>query len=118
MDKKILVVDDDPAIRNYLSALLTDNGYEVAVAADAEEGMNIAKNQGPDLITLDIEMPGEWGPRFYRQLSKDKELKDIPVIIISGLAGQQYAVPKAVASISKPFDRGELLEIIKQTLDM
>ena len=117
MGKKILVVDDDPAIRSYLSALLSDNGYEVATAADAEEGMNLAKSDMPDLITLDIEMPGEWGPRFYRQLSKDKTLKEIPVIIISGLSGQQYAVPKAVASISKPFDRAELLSIIKQTLE-
>ena len=116
MKKKILVIDDDLNVRDYLAALFKDNGYEVCVAGDVKEGLEQAKAEHPDLITLDIEMPGEWGPRFYRQLTQEKDLKNIPVVVISGLTGHQYAVVKAVASISKPFDREELLSIVKDTL--
>ena len=117
MKKKILVIDDDLNVRDYLVSLFEDNGYEVCVAGDTKEGIKQAKAQIPDLITLDIEMPGEWGPRFYRQLTQEKELKNIPVIVISGLSGHQYAVVKAVASISKPFDREELLKLVEETLN-
>ncbi|HGY12050.1 MAG TPA: response regulator [Desulfobacterales bacterium] len=116
MKKKILVIDDDLNIRDYLVSLFNDNGYDAYVAKDGKEGFKVAKETIPDLITLDIEMPGEWGPRLYRQLSQDSHLKNIPVIVISGLSGHQYAVVKAVASLSKPFDRDELLKIVKQTL--
>lgn len=117
MKKKILVIDDDLNVRDYIVSLFKDNGYEVYTAGDVKNGLEEAKKNLPDLITLDIEMPGEWGPRFYRQLSADPELKNIPVIVISGLSGHQYAVVKAVASISKPFDRDKLLNIVKDTLN-
>ncbi|WP_299976222.1 DVU0259 family response regulator domain-containing protein [Desulfobacula sp.] len=116
MKKKILVIDDDLNIRDYLVSLFNDNGYDACLAGDVKEGLKVAKKNKPDLITLDIEMPGEWGPRLYRQLSQDPQLKNIPVIVISGLSGHQYAVVKAVASLSKPFDRDELLKIVKETL--
>ena len=112
--KKILIVDDDPNIRDYLVSLLEDNGYATFTAVDVREGLETAKKENPDLITLDLEMPGEWGPRFYRQLSQDKGLKNIPVIVISGLSGNDYAISKAVATLSKPFDRDELLTLIKE----
>ncbi len=117
MKKKILVIDDDLNIRDYLVSLFTDNGYDAYIAGDVKEGIKEATKIKPDLITLDIEMPGEWGPRFYRQMSQDPELKNIPVIVISGLSGHQYAVVKAVASLTKPFDRDELLAIVKETLN-
>jgi len=78
--------------------------------------MEIVKKENPDLITLDLEMPEEWGPRFYRKLSKEKPFKNIPVIVISGLSGNQYAIHKAVASLTKPFDREVLLKIVKDTI--
>lgn len=116
MKKRILVIDDDPNIVDYLEALFKDNGYETSVARDAKEGIKEAKKNIPDLITLDIEMPGDWGPRFYRHMSQDADLKNIPVIVISGLSGNAYAIPKAVASVKKPFDREELLGIVKDTI--
>lgn len=116
MQKKILVVDDDLNVRDYLVSLFEDNGYKVWVAGDVKQGLETAKSVVPDLITLDIEMPGEWGPRFYQKINIDPELKDIPVIVISGLAGHESAIVNAVASISKPFDRDKLLKIVKETL--
>lgn len=114
--KKILIVDDDPNIRDYLVSLLEDNGYATCTANDVRDGLRVAKEYKPDLITLDLEMPGEWGPRFYRQLSQDKELKNTPIIVISGLSGNEYAISKAVATLNKPFDREELLGIIKENI--
>ncbi|MBW1813136.1 MAG: response regulator [Deltaproteobacteria bacterium] len=116
MSKKILIVDDDPNIISYLTDFFSDNGYETCSAADGTEALTVAQAEKPDLITLDLEMPEEWGPRFFRKLSQDTELKNTPVIVISGLTGNQYAIQKAVASISKPFEREELLQIVKDTI--
>jgi len=116
MSKKILVIDDDHNIIDYLTTLFEDNGYDVKSASDAQKGLDIAKAEPPDLITLDIEMPGDWGPRFYRKMTQMDSLKNIPVIVISGLTSNQYAVQKAVATLSKPFDKDELLKIVKDAL--
>ena len=115
MAKKILVIDDDPVIVKYLVTLLTDNGYETVSATDGAEAFEIVEREKPDLITLDLQMPEEWGPRFYRKLSKSK-FKDTPVIVISGIAGQ-HAVRKAAAYLSKPFDPDKLLGIVRKTID-
>ena len=82
MAKKIMIIDDDPAIVRYLQAVFSDNGYATCSASDSREGLEMVRSEKPDLITLDLQMPGEWGPRFYRKLRQDKELKDIPVIVI------------------------------------
>jgi DNA-binding response OmpR family regulator len=116
MAKKILIIDDDPNIVTYLTDFFGDNGYETCSATDGIEALDVVKKERPDLITLDLEMPEEWGPRFYRKLSQEKEFKNIPVIVISGLTGSKYAVQKAVASITKPFDRDELLNIVKESI--
>ena len=116
MKKKILIIDDDPNIVDYLVSLFEDNGYQTFSAGEVSEGLEIAKKEVPDLITLDIELPDEWGPRFYRKMSQEKNLKNIPVIVISGLTGSDHAVGRAVASITKPFDRDELLKIVKNTI--
>ena len=114
MKKKIMVIDDDPAVVEYLTTLFEDNGYDTCSAKDAFEGIEVAREQKPDLITLDLEMPGEWGPRFYRKMTEDPNLKNVPVVVISGLSGHKYAINKAVASISKPFDRDQLLKVVKE----
>ena len=117
MSKKILVIDDDPNVVEYLVTLLEDNGYSVVTAADGAQGLAQAEKEAPDLITLDLEMPGDWGPRVFRDLSRNDELKNIPVVVISGLSGNQHAIQKAVASLTKPFDREELLKIVGDILD-
>ena len=116
MSKKILIIDDDPNIVDYLVTLFEDNDYSTTSAANAQEGLEIAKREIPDLITLDIEMPGDWGPRLYRKMVEDKKLKNIPIIVISGLTGSEHAISKAVACIKKPFDHDNLLKLVKDTL--
>lgn len=115
--KKILIIDDDPVIRKYLAKLLDDNGYETVVSEDAKKAMKVVSSEPFDLITLDLDMPGEWGTRFFSKLAKDNHLKNIPVIVISGMSGNEYAIPKAVASLTKPFDQKELLKIVRDILN-
>ena len=115
MPKKILIIDDEPVIVKYLQAVFSDNGYETCVATSSMEGLDVVRREKPDLITLDIQMPGEWGPRFYRKLRQDKELRETPVIVISGIDGD-HAVKDAVAFVKKPFDPERLVGIVKNTI--
>jgi DNA-binding response OmpR family regulator len=115
MNKKILIVDDDPVIAKYLKALFSDTGYDTCTAENGKQAIDVFNQEKPDLITLDLEMPEEWGPRFFRKLSKTKGFST-PVVVISGLPGQQYSLPKAAASFSKPFDEKQLLAKVKELL--
>lgn len=116
MPKKIMVVDDDPDIVDYLVSVFEDHGYETCRASDGVSAFEVAMAEKPDLITLDIEMPHEWGPRFYRRLTSEKEFSDIPVIVISGLSGIHLAIRRAVATIKKPFDPADVIQIVHEAL--
>ena len=115
MAKKIMVVDDDPVIVNYLVTLFEDNGYDTCSASDGVEALEVLKKEKADLITLDLDMPEEWGPRFYRKLRKDKELKDVPVIVVTGIDGD-HAIKDAIGVVRKPFDPEKLLRMVKKTI--
>jgi DNA-binding NtrC family response regulator len=116
MSRTILIIDDDPYIVKYLEDILQDDGYTTCTASNVEDAMQQLRDNKPDLITLDLEMPDEWGPRFYRKMVQDTECRDIPVIVVSGLTGIHLAIKNAVASFRKPFNPQELLETIKATL--
>ena len=116
MKKRIMIIDDDPVIVNYLETLFDDNGYETATANDGNEAKRIMTDFKPDLITLDLEMPNEWGPKFYRNIMKKTEFQSIPVIVISGLAGREHSIKKAVAYFAKPFNPDEILNKVKETI--
>jgi len=115
-EKKILIIDDDPVIVKYLEELFSNNGYETTAAYDGLEAADSVKKMKPDLITLDLDMPNEWGTRFYRKLTKPKGGRDIPVIIVSGLPGREHSIKKAVAYFGKPFDEDKLIETVKNTI--
>ena len=115
MPKKILIIDDDPIVVKYLEAVFSDNGYETCTATSTMEGLDVVKREKPDLITLDLQMPGEWGPRFYRKLRKDKQLRDTPIIVVSGIDGD-HAIKDAIAFVKKPFDPEKLVGIVKNTI--
>lgn len=116
MAKKILIVEDDPSITDYLSDLFSDNGYMTCAASTGVEALETLKNENPDLITLDFEMPESWGNIFYRKIQKKEKYKDIPVIIISGLETHFPQLERAVATFRKPFDREELLKKVRDTI--
>lgn len=114
--KKIMVVDDDPDIVEYLVAVFGERGYATCSASGGVEATETLLRENPDLITLDLEMPEEWGPRFSSRLARMPEYRNIPIIVISGLPGIHRAIPKAVATVSKPFDPAEVLRLVEQTI--
>jgi twitching motility two-component system response regulator PilH len=81
--KNILVVDDSPTDRQYLSELLAKNGYKVSTAASADEAFAKVKQAKPDLVLMDIVMPGQNGFQATRALATDEATKNIPIIICS-----------------------------------
>ena len=117
MPKKILTIDDDPYIVKYITEVLSDNGYATCSASSVEEALSVLEAERPDLVTLDMEMPDEWGPRFYRKMSMNPAFKDTPVIVISGLQGIHLAIRNAVATLQKPFDPAALLSIVNRVLE-
>lgn len=123
MKKKVLIVDDDADMRTYLESLLSESGFETATAEDGDVGFDMVPSFKPDVITLDVIMARETGVKFYRKVCKDPALKNIPVIILSGvtrykdLFGRDHAtMPKPFAFIEKPLDKEELLTTINAAL--
>ena len=114
--KTILAVDDNPDIVEYLVSIFRERGYAAYGATSGEEAMETLMRLKPDLITLDLEMPQEWGPKFHQRYSKMPQFKDIPVVVISGLPGIHRAIRKAVATLSKPFKPEDVLEIVESTI--
>jgi len=85
-DKTILVVDDEPDIRQYLRAILEDACFKVLTASDGAEALRILREKQPDFISLDLVMPKKSGHRLLFELRKDRELARIPVLIVTAHA--------------------------------
>jgi len=81
--QNILVVDDSPTDRKYLADILAKNGYKVSTAESAEEALAKVKQLKPDLVLMDVVMPGQNGFQATRELSKNDATKNIPVIIVT-----------------------------------
>lgn len=80
---RVLLVDDSPTETYKITSVLRENGHEVLTATNGTEGVAVAKKELPDLVLMDIVMPGLNGFQATRQLSKAVETKDIPVIIVT-----------------------------------
>ncbi len=87
MAKKVLVVDDDPNTRKYLTVVLSENGYEFDSACDGEEGLTKIKELKPDLVVLDVMMPKKSGLTLFKILKKDPDCEHIPVLMLTGVSG-------------------------------
>ncbi|MHC4644886.1 MAG: response regulator [Planctomycetota bacterium] len=117
---KVLVVDDEPDYVSTIKCRLEWCQYQVITAANGQEGLEKARSERPDLILLDTGMPVMNGHEMLEHMSRDSELKDIPVIMVTALCDAQdiaeassYGVADYVA---KPFDFTELVEKIADTL--
>jgi two-component system alkaline phosphatase synthesis response regulator PhoP len=85
-DKTVLVVDDEPNIRQYLRTILEDAGFRVVTAQDGEEALALIRSQPPDFISLDLIMPRKSGQKLLFELKRDKALSRIPVLIVTAHA--------------------------------
>jgi CheY-like chemotaxis protein len=85
-DKTILVVDDEPNVRDYLKMILVDAGFEVVTAGDGEEALKRIRESPPDFISLDLIMPRKSGHKLLFELKRDRELSRIPILIVTAHA--------------------------------
>ena len=129
MSKKVLVVDDDPDVRLFSVTVLEENGYTPLEAEDGEAGLKKIKEEKPDLVILDVLMPRQSGVRLYRELKTAKALKDVKVIILSGIAKKTFLrsqkaltefggaeIPEPEIYLEKPVEPDELAGVIKKAL--
>src|SRR5260221_12421329 len=114
--KNVLVVDDSPTDRQHLTDILAKGGYNVSTAASAEEGISKAKQTKPDLVLMDVVLPGHNGYQATRELSKDEATKHIPVIICTSKSPETDKVwgmrQGAKEYETKPLTCAELLKKI------
>jgi twitching motility two-component system response regulator PilH len=129
MGKTVLSVDDETDARDFVSTVLEENGYTPLLAKNGEEAMDIIRKQKPDLIILDVLMPKQSGIKLYRQLKSSKSLKDIPVIIYSGIPKRTLrraqaaltelgggSVPDPDAHLEKPVPPERLITTVRKML--
>lgn len=87
MAKQVLIIDDDRNTVRYLSLALSDHGYEPVPAYDGNEGLQKVRQARPDLIVLDIMMPKKTGLVLFKELKRDEQFRDIPILMLTGVSG-------------------------------
>ncbi len=126
----ILIVDDEMDMRIFMSTLFETSGYRAVATRDGSEGLAKAKVLHPDLIILDVMMPGQGGAVMYKALKKDPDLRRIPVIMCSAVgqisfdhylkmlnARLETPVPDPDAYMEKPPDPDQMLTVAQKILD-
>jgi CheY-like chemotaxis protein len=125
---KILVIDDEPDVRLYLSKIFKDQGCEVIEAPDANQGMRIIRSQKVNLVTLDLILPHMTGEKLYWELRKDERTATLPVVIVSGYAAvdspridffgflEQKGLPQPNGFLEKPVDPEKLVATVQTVL--
>ena len=113
---RVLVVEDDPSVRGLLQTILEDEALEVILAADGEEGLALARSVAPDVVLLDVMMPGLGGPDVIRRLRRPDGSLPFAVLVVTGAAEVIAPLrgelgPEAV--LEKPFDITTLATRVK-----
>jgi len=117
---RILIVDDSPTEVHVLKTMLEKNGFETLTAMSGEEGLEKARSERPDLVLMDIVMPGLNGFQATRQLTRDPETADIPVIIVTTKDQETDRIwglrQGAKDYITKPVEERDLVAKVKAVL--
>jgi DNA-binding response OmpR family regulator len=118
MGEKVLVVDDEFEIRDLLSRFLTEEGYEVILASNGEEALELAETENPEVILLDIKMPGIDGIQICKRLKARETTRFIPVIMATALWDTYSEAIESGAEdfVTKPFNLTELSHRVKSIL--
>jgi CheY-like chemotaxis protein len=129
-EKRILVVDDEPDVRNFLATCIEDAGFNVEVAVDGVDALEKVAKDAPDLMTLDMVMPRKSGVKVLRTLRENKDWENIPVIVITAHARDEFGseeikILSAFTSkhrprytMEKPVTPKKLIEAIGEILDV
>jgi twitching motility two-component system response regulator PilH len=119
---KILLVDDDVDICQLTKTVLVKNGHEVWAFGTAEEGVAYARTTKPNLILMDVMLPGLSGPEIIQEIKNEQQFKDVPVVFLTGLVtGQETKEDEGMAvggvrypTLGKPYEIEQLLDIVKR----
>jgi twitching motility two-component system response regulator PilH len=118
---RVLIIDDSPTVLTFLRKVFTSAGYEPMVAANAERGLEMMRTAHPELVVLDVIMPGMNGFAALRQIRHDPQVQHVPVIMMSGneqITEQFYVMRIGADSfMKKPFSRFDLFSRIEKMLD-
>ena len=115
----MLVIDDDPNHRDLIQRFLSKEGFIVRTAAKGETGLRLARQLRPLAITLDVMMPGMDGWTVLAALKADRDLRDIPVIMLSMVDDPERGLALGAADFAtKPVDRARLSQILKKYLPL
>lgn len=121
MTAQLLLVDDEPGLREAVQAYLEDSGFAVEVASNGREGLAMAQQKLPDLVITDIMMPQVDGYEFLKQLREEPQFSAVPVVFLTarGMTSDRIQGYQAGcdAYLSKPFDPDELVAIVTNLLD-
>ena len=111
----LLAIDDDPSVREIMSRFLTREGFKVVTAADGEEGLRLAKELRPTVITLDVLMPRMDGWAVLTALKSDPELADIPVVLLTIVDNRNMGYSLGASDcLTKPIDRNRLMAVLSK----
>ena len=121
--KKILIIDDEEDVITYLSTFFTDNGFETVSAMNGKDGVEKAKSEKPDIITLDVSMPEESGVKALRDLQNNESTKNTPIIMVTGVSTDMKRFIESRKQVhppegyfEKPVDREALLKKVQELM--
>jgi CheY-like chemotaxis protein len=114
--KTVLVVDDEPVLRVLMREILQEEGYAVIDAADGRTMLELLDGVHPDLVLMDVMMPGVDGREAYQMLRSRTDLPDLPVVMMSAAVQPSKLDPSITAFLRKPFDLTELLELVARVI--
>jgi CheY-like chemotaxis protein len=116
----ILVVDDDPEIVLMLSTRLGKRGYKVTTAEDGKKALEVAKREKPDLVLLDVMMPGKSGWEVARALKQDPVTQNVKIVMVTAIGEKTNEITAPIygadAHVDKPFEFEKLEKVISQLL--
>lgn len=125
-EKLAVVIDDEPDIVKYVSSILEDNGFTVKSAYNARDGELLVNEKRPDLILLDIMMPGRSGVQYFAKLRGDDQTKDIPLVMVTGIKEEmgidwgeivgKLKARKPDGFLEKPVDPERLMKVVSAVL--
>jgi CheY-like chemotaxis protein len=120
MGVKVLVVDDEDYIRRLIRFVLEDEGYDVQLASSTEEALNLIRSFQPDIVTVDLMMPGRSGLELLAEMKADPAISSIPSLVVTAVGIradlEQANELGATATLNKPFSHRQLVDAIHDVL--
>ncbi|HVE76414.1 MAG TPA: response regulator transcription factor [Actinomycetota bacterium] len=121
MGSKVLLVEDNPSVRELISVLLSSEGYEIVEAEDGRDGLTKARQMHPDLMILDLMMPGVSGEGVIAELQKDPGFESMPVMVVSGKDEGMSEIKDMLGDenvFQKPFEPVRLLNRVVELIGL